>query len=88
MPVGPFLRHTGAAIRSAVEVNLCGVINGCRLALPEMVAPRRTYRQHRLAGRHYRRPRPGPLRGNEVRGGGLSTALADGSLRRACRSVA
>lgn len=38
MPVGPFLDHTDAAIRSAVEVNFYGVLNGCRLVLPEMVA--------------------------------------------------
>lgn len=41
MPVGPFLGHTEQAIRSAVEVNLYGVITGCRLVLPEMVARRR-----------------------------------------------
>lgn len=41
MPVGPFLDHTEQAIRSAVEVNLYGVITGCRLVLPEMVARRR-----------------------------------------------
>lgn len=38
MPVGPFLDHTEAAIRSAIEVNLYGVVTGCRLTLPEMVA--------------------------------------------------
>ncbi len=37
MPVGPFLDHTEAAVRSAVEVNFYGVLNGCRLVLPEMV---------------------------------------------------
>jgi short-subunit dehydrogenase len=38
MPVGPFLEHSEQAIRSAIEVNLYGVLNGCRLVLPEMVA--------------------------------------------------
>ena len=37
MPVGPFLDHTDQAVRSAVEVNFYGVLNGCRLVLPEMV---------------------------------------------------
>lgn len=40
MPVGPFLDHSEQAIRSAIEVNLYGVINGCRLVLPEMVRRR------------------------------------------------
>ncbi len=40
MPVGPFLEQTEQAIRSAIEVNFYGVLNGCRLALPEMVARR------------------------------------------------
>lgn len=40
MPIGPFLDQTDAAIRSSIEVNLYGVINGCRLVLPEMVARR------------------------------------------------
>ena len=37
MPVGPFLDLTDQAIRSAIEVNFYGVLNGCRLVLPEMV---------------------------------------------------
>ncbi|CPZ56309.1 Putative short chain dehydrogenase/reductase [Mycobacteroides abscessus] len=41
MPIGPFLSTSDRAIRSMVEVNLYGVINGCQLALPEMVARRR-----------------------------------------------
>lgn len=40
MPIGPFLDATEQAIRSTIEVNLYGVINGCRLVLPEMVARR------------------------------------------------
>jgi len=40
MPIGPFLDHSEQAIRSAVEVNFYGVLNGCRLVLPEMVKRR------------------------------------------------
>lgn len=38
MPVGPFLEQSEQAIRTALEVNFYGVLNGCRLVLPEMVA--------------------------------------------------
>lgn len=37
MPIGPFLSTTSGAIRSMLEVNLYGVINGCQLALLDMV---------------------------------------------------
>jgi short-subunit dehydrogenase len=40
MPVGPFLDQSEQAIRTAIEVNLFGVLNGCRLVLPEMVGRR------------------------------------------------
>jgi short-subunit dehydrogenase len=40
MPVGPFLEQSEQAIRTAVEVNLHGVLTGCRLVLPEMVERR------------------------------------------------
>jgi NADP-dependent 3-hydroxy acid dehydrogenase YdfG len=40
MPIGAFLEQSDEAIRSAVEVNFCGVLTGCRLVLPEMVARR------------------------------------------------
>ena len=40
MPVGPFLDHTENSIRSAIEVNFYGVLNGCRLVLPEMTKRR------------------------------------------------
>jgi short-subunit dehydrogenase len=40
MPVGPFLEQSEGAIRSAIEVNFYGVLTGCRLVLPEMVARR------------------------------------------------
>ena len=38
MPIGPFLEQSEQAIRSAVEVNFYGVLTGCQLVLPEMVA--------------------------------------------------
>lgn len=37
MPVGPFAQQSPEVIRAAIEVNLYGVVNGCRLVLPEMV---------------------------------------------------
>src|SRR5947209_3725691 len=40
MPVGPFLEQSAQAIRSSIEVNLYGVLTGCRLVLPEMVKRR------------------------------------------------
>ena len=40
MPVGPFLNQSEQTIRTAVEVNLHGVLTGCRLVLPEMVERR------------------------------------------------
>ncbi|MFS0898608.1 SDR family oxidoreductase [Mycolicibacterium litorale] len=41
MPIGPFLSQSEQAIRSSIEVNLYGVITGCQLALPDMIARRR-----------------------------------------------
>jgi short-subunit dehydrogenase len=38
MPIGPFLDQSEQAIRSAIEVNFYGVLTGCQLVLPEMVA--------------------------------------------------
>jgi len=40
MPIGPFLEQTETAVRSAIEVNFYGVLTGCQLVLPEMVARR------------------------------------------------
>ena len=40
MPVGAFLEQSEQAIRSAIEVNFYGVLSGCQLVLPEMVARR------------------------------------------------
>jgi NAD(P)-dependent dehydrogenase (short-subunit alcohol dehydrogenase family) len=41
MPIGPFLDQSEQSIRSSIEVNLYGVITGCQLALPDMIARRR-----------------------------------------------
>ncbi|ORA11823.1 SDR family oxidoreductase [Mycobacterium asiaticum] len=41
MPVGSFTEQPAQAIRSALEVNLYGVLNGCQLVLPEMLTRRR-----------------------------------------------
>jgi NAD(P)-dependent dehydrogenase (short-subunit alcohol dehydrogenase family) len=38
MPIGPFLEQSEQAIRSSIEVNLYGVIAGCQLVLPDMIA--------------------------------------------------
>ena len=78
MPVGPFLEHTEAAIRSAVEVNLYGVINGCRLVLPEMVARRGGHIVNiaSLAGM-LAVPGQALYAGTKFAVVGLSTALAD-----------
>src|ERR1700752_667762 len=40
MPIGPFLEHSDQTIRSAIEANFYGVLNGCRLVLPEMALRR------------------------------------------------
>lgn len=40
MPIGPFLEQPEGAIRSSIEVNVYGVLTGCQLVLPEMVARR------------------------------------------------
>ena len=78
MPVGPFLSHTDAAVRSAVEVNLYGVINGCRLVLPEMVG-RRSGHIVNIASLAGMLAVPGQAlyAGTKFAVVGLSTALAD-----------
>jgi short-subunit dehydrogenase len=40
MPIGHFLDQSEQSIRSSIEVNFYGVLTGCRLVLPEMVARR------------------------------------------------
>ena len=69
MPVGPFLQQSEQAIRSAIEVNLYGVLNGCRLVLPEMVERRGGHIVNiaSMAGMT-RSAGPGGVRRHEVRG--------------------
>ena len=78
MPVGPFLAQTDRAIRSAIEVNLYGVINGCRLVLPEMVS-RRSGHVINIASLAGVLAVPGQsvYAGTKFAVVGLSTALAD-----------
>lgn len=40
MPIGPFVDESEQSIRSSLEVNLYGVITGCQLVLPDMIARR------------------------------------------------
>ncbi len=78
MPVGPFLDLTDQAVRSAVEVNFYGVVNGCRLALPEM-ARRRAGHIINIASLAGMLAVPGQAlyAGTKFAVVGLSTALAD-----------
>ena len=78
MPVGPFLDLTESAIRSAIEVNLYGVVNGCRLVLPEMVKRRRGHIINiaSLAGM-LAVPGQALYAGTKFAVVGLSTALSD-----------
>lgn len=78
MPIGPFLDETEQSIRSAVEVNLYGVITGCQLALPEMIARRRGHIIN-IASLSGLIPLPGQAVYNATKFGvvGMSTALAD-----------
>lgn len=78
MPVGPFLDQTDAAIRSAIEVNFYGVLNGCRLVLPEMVA-RRSGHVVNIASLAGMLAVPGQAvyAGTKFAVVGLSTALSD-----------
>lgn len=78
MPIGPFLDETEQSIRSAMEVNLYGVLTGCQLALPEMVARRRGHIIN-IASLSGLIPLPGQVVYNATKFGvvGLTTALAD-----------
>jgi NAD(P)-dependent dehydrogenase (short-subunit alcohol dehydrogenase family) len=78
MPVGPFLDHTEQTIRSAIEVNFYGVVNGCRLVLPEMVKRRRGHIVNvaSLAGM-LAVPGQALYAGTKFAVVGFSTALAD-----------
>lgn len=78
MPIGAFLGQSDQAIRSAIEVNFTGVLTGCRLVLPEMVA-RRAGHIVNVASLAGIVPVPGQVvyAGTKFAVVGLSTAMAD-----------
>ena len=78
MPIGPFLEQSEKAIRSSIEVNLYGVITGCQLALPDMIA-RRSGHIINIASLSGLIPVPGQVVYVGAKFGvvGLSAALAD-----------
>lgn len=78
MPIGPFLDQSQQAIRSAIEVNFYGVLNGCQLVLPEMVK-RRCGHIVNIASLAGMVAVPGQVvyAGTKFAVVGLSTALAD-----------
>lgn len=78
MPVGPFLEQSQESIRSSIEVNFYGVLNGCQLVLPEMVR-RRNGHIINIASLSGLIPVPGQVVyvGAKFAVVGLSTALAD-----------
>lgn len=78
MPIGGFLAQSDEAIRTSIEVNFCGVLTGCRLALPEMVA-RRGGHIINVASLAGMLAVPGQVvyAGTKFAVVGLSTALAD-----------
>ncbi|MGH3596946.1 MAG: SDR family oxidoreductase [Mycobacterium sp.] len=78
MPVGPFLEQSAQAIRSAIEVNFYGVLNGCQLVLPEMVQ-RRSGHVVNIASLAGMVAVPGQVvyAGTKFAVVGVSTALAD-----------
>ncbi|CAN5513723.1 SDR family oxidoreductase [soil metagenome] len=78
MPVGPFLEQSQQAIRTSIEVNFYGVLNGCQLVLPEMVKRRGGHIINiaSLAG-VIAVPGQAVYAGTKFAVVGLSTALAD-----------
>jgi NADP-dependent 3-hydroxy acid dehydrogenase YdfG len=78
MPIGGFLEQTDQAIRKSIEVNFCGVLTGCRLVLPELVA-RRTGHVVNVGSLAGMMAVPGQVvyAGTKFAVVGLSTALAD-----------
>jgi short-subunit dehydrogenase len=78
MPIGRFLEQSDQAIRTAVEVNFCGVLTGCRLVLPEMVS-RRSGHIVNVASLAGMLALPGQVvyAGTKFAVVGLSTAMAD-----------
>src|ERR1700694_1587272 len=78
MPIGPFLEQSEQAVRSSIEVNLYGVLTGCQLALPDMIA-RRSGHIINIASLAGLIPLPGQVVYVAAKFGvvGLSAALAD-----------
>lgn len=78
MPIGPFLEQSEQSIRSSLKVNLYGVITGCQLALPDMIARRRGHIIN-IASLSGLIPVPGQVVYVGAKFGvvGLSAALAD-----------
>lgn len=78
MPIGPFLEQSEQSIRSALEVNLYGVLTGCQLALPDMIN-RRSGHIINIASLSGLIPVPGQVVYVGAKFGvvGLSAALAD-----------
>jgi short-subunit dehydrogenase len=78
MPIGPFVDQSEQSIRSAIEVNLYGVLTGCQLVLPEMVK-RRSGHIVNVASLAGIMAVPGQVTYAGTKFGvvGLSTALAD-----------
>jgi short-subunit dehydrogenase len=78
MPIGPFLDQSEQAIRSSIEVNLYGVIAGCQLVLPDMIA-RRSGHIINIASLSGLIPVPGQVVYVGAKFGvvGMSAALAD-----------
>jgi short-subunit dehydrogenase len=78
MPIGPFVDESEQSIRSSLEVNLYGVIAGCQLVLPDMIA-RRSGHIINIASLSGLIPVPGQVVYVGAKFGvvGLSAALAD-----------
>ena len=78
MPIGPFVEESEQSIRSSLEVNLYGVITGCQLVLPDMIA-RRSGHIINIASLSGLIPVPGQVVYVGAKFGvvGLSAALAD-----------
>ena len=87
MPVGPFLEQSEQSIRSSIEVNLYGVIAGCQLALPDMIARGRGHIIN-IASLSGLIPVPGQVVYVGAKFGvvGLTAALADEGVRAAYAS--
>jgi short-subunit dehydrogenase len=78
MPIGPFLEQSEQSIRSSIEVNFYGVLTGCQLVLPDMIAARRGHIIN-IASLSGLIPVPGQVVyvGAKFAVVGLSAALAD-----------